>query len=222
MAKKLLLLLVSLSSFGLRTHADIGGAKVTSVSLERGKATITVQNVSQHDITGFTLGLTSHFLDGKESYDERTEDYGPFSITGKALHPGDTSVEVKDYGSTLQGLDAILIVVIYDDQTAEVSNDRAFADTMRTRKAIARALQVASSTLRSADSDPQPNVRAAQDIKKTLQTDDTADKVTLNGVTKLLSEAPSGGEREFVHAQAMRLETEAVAFEQHAKIRRLP
>ena len=206
----------------------VEGARVESVTLADGKAAITVINQSSQNITGFSLGLTAQLQDGGTEYGERTEDYGPRSVTGKALRPGESATELRDYPPTVRSVEARVIVAIYEDGTAEVSrgHEKTFDDTVATRRRIAVALQRSSDALKNAVDDDHPSVRAQRDLERALRntsdSQDSADRVALKAALDLVRNAPPHAEREFIQGQAARLDHEATANLKHAQARRLP
>jgi hypothetical protein len=219
-----LLLLLIVSTLFAATPRAVTGASVTSLQFVDQTATVTISNTSQRDITGYSLGITAHLVNGSTSYSERTEDYGPAAFTHKALHPGETSEQTITFGPEVGSVNAEVVVAIYDDQTAEVKNERAFQDTITMRQSIAQALQLSATVFRDAAADANPSARAQHDFAELIKNADAshANKHYLESHEALAKNAPAGEERQFFQAHADRLQQQADLFARHAQIRSLP
>ena len=213
------------ANLAMAAGKSITGVMVTDVAMGPEKATITVTNTSKHDVTGYSLAITQQLANGREIYSERTEDFGPSAFTHKALRSGETSEQTIVFDQPrVRSVRADVIVAIYDDQTAEVKNDRTFKDTLATRRKIANALQQSAVVFENAAADAAPRDRAAHDFEALVQnaTSNQASVEFLNENAAVAASAPAGEEREFLQNYASQLKQKADAFTRHATIRRLP
>jgi hypothetical protein len=214
------------ASLALAAGKSVTGVMVTDVAMGPENATITLTNTSKHDVTGYSIGITQQLANGQEIYSERTEDFGPSAFTHKALRSGETSEQtiVFDQPGGVKSVRADVIVAIYDDQTAEVTNDRTFKDTLATRRKIANALQQSAVVFENAAADAAPRDRAAHDFEALAQnaTSNQANVEFLKANAAVAASAPAGEEREFLQNYASQLKQKADAFTRHATIRRLP
>jgi hypothetical protein len=214
-----------LSSLALAANPKtVRGAAVSGARLDNGTVRVSILNLSQHGITGWTLAITQRLSNGQASYEEHTEDYGPPEDTHKGVHSGDAIEYTEPAQDGAQTVDAQLVVVFYDDQTAEVKNERSFEDTMKVRRANAIALQQTAEAFKNAAADASPRERAAHDFDELQRNADTnkADRGFLSSYAGVAASAPRGQERDFMQRQAKQLQRMADNSTRHATIRRLP
>ena len=210
-----------LSTLALGQNRPIAGLQLSGLQFANGIATITVANTSHCDITGYSLGISARLRDGSQLYSERTEDFGPIAVTHKALHPGETSEQVIPYDNPeVQSVGAEVIVVIYDDQTAEVKNERTFQDTIRTRRGIATAIRESVTVFKAASADTSPRERAKRDFDQLMRNhgSNKANLEFLRSSASVAASAPSGHEREYLREHASILLQKAEAFERYGEI----
>jgi hypothetical protein len=147
---------------------------VTGVHLENNKAKITILNSSQHNIIACAIRLTEQYSDGRVERGHIHIEYlaaeeNPDIPFAKSLHPGETFEidQIYDPGS-IQAVAAKVAVAIYDNQTAEVTDERTFQDILETTRADASAYRASANAVKVALSDPDPRARAKAEMEKLL------------------------------------------------------
>ena len=204
------------------SYAQITGAKITSTVISGDKVTVTMQNTSAQDITGYSLGLIATFADGHIDNSEHAYDYATAN-TGQALHPGESVDQVKAFTAPLREFKASVIVAIYADRTAEVTNERAFNDIVAIRQGIANAWQLSADALDRASTDPAPIARAKHELSKAIE-DAKSGKVSAapefvrDALTVVETQATSGDD---IRQNAAAFHQKATASTMYARITRL-
>lgn len=220
---------VGIALLGLAVQAtaandeEVAGLKVVHVEVVDKTATITIQNVSQTDVTGYTILIDTVFADGHKVTSGRTLDYGP--LMGQALHPGESTQEVVPAYHAIASVNARAVVAFYADQTAEATDERLLTETMDQRKNIAETLQLEADALQSAMTEAEPKKAAQQKMQKLL--DDRraernhATQSFLEGTLSAVNQTPEGAEqRGILQEHADLLQRHAVAFAAYANVRR--
>ena len=203
---------------------EVAGLKVVHVEVVDKTATITIQNVSQTDITSFTISIDAHFPDGHDQISGRIEEYGP--LVGKVLRPGETTQEAVPYEAPPSSVDAKAVVAIYADQTADVIDSESFNEVVRERQADADALQFATIAVKPASDDLTPKATAQQRIRQLLDDrhkgKNKADEYWLKSELEVVNQAPQDSEREYLQKHADELQQRAATYAAFAKVRRRP
>jgi hypothetical protein len=210
------LLCLSLSAFA------VNGAAVKEVTVDNKSALITVVNQSNHDITGFTIGIDATAPDGTVDHSEYGDDYGP--LTGKTLRAHESVVVTYPMNIDVRSTTAKIIVAIYNDGTAEADNKETLDQIISVRAGIAKALRISATTLNAALSDAKPSEYARTRLEQKLAENDAAvNQSYLRGSLEVIKAASkSSNERVILQENAARYDKEAAAFEAYANIRRLP
>ena len=197
----------------------VNGAVLQSVTLDHNVATAHVINQSTKDITGFSVAFRATYGDGQVEPSVHTRDYGP--LTGEVLAANKTTEMKEEYGAEPLSVEAIVVVAIYKDGTAEADDATVLDKTIATRRGIAKALRLSASTLNASLEDAHPSDYAR--TKLTLARDDkSVNTAFINGSLEVIEIAANNGhEREFLQEHAARYEKEAAAFEAYSNIRRV-
>jgi thiol:disulfide interchange protein len=136
----------------------VTGAIVIGVRLEGQKATITILNTAKHNITCYSVHLKEHHADGTE-YDGHsyTEDLG----TESSVAPGSTREAHVVVDSEVKSVEAEVVVVVYDDRTAQVKpgEERELEGIKETRKKLAANMAKSADELGSKDPDAAEQLR---------------------------------------------------------------
>jgi hypothetical protein len=210
-------------------HAEeraIAGVK-TVVTFADGKATIQVINNSQHSITGYAIGITATLKNGALRYSERIKDYGPPALNLETpLRPGNTAEETVSFPPSVVSVSAVVVVAIYDNQTADVLREDTFKHLVLSRQQISAAMEVSAEIFRNASLDPAPRSRARTDFSKAIAAvkngELLADKGFLESDADEAGRASSDDEASFMGEEAKLRERQAAAYRPYAVVRRLP
>jgi hypothetical protein len=148
-----------------------------------------------------------------------THDYGP--LTGEVLAANETTETQEVYGAEPLSVEAIVVVAIDKDGTADADDATVLDTTIATRRGIAKALRLSASALNASLGGAHPSDYAR--TKLTLaQANRSVDASFINGSLQVVEiAAKNGHEREFLHENAARYEKEAAAFEAYSNIRRV-
>jgi hypothetical protein len=204
----------------------IAGVKAVATFAD-GKATIEVINNSQHNITGYAVGIVANLRNGESRFSEKVRDYGPPALNLETpLRPGNTSEETEIFPRSVVSVDAKLIVAIYDDQTADVLKEDIFKHLVLDRQEIGAAFQVSAGIFRKASLDSAPLSRARAEFSNAITAMKNgelfADKGILEANADEVERAPLGNEASFMADKAKYLERQAAAYKPYAVVRRLP
>jgi len=143
--------------FNVSLIASTKDADVRQVSFDpkTGIVVFEITNFSNKSITAFNLSYDITYANGRVSHGERMVDYWPammahieegdLSPGAGALHPGGTARETIGSrpswdGSALQSINAVLDVVVYDDNTAVVTNKDVLGRVTAVRRARAKTI----------------------------------------------------------------------------------
>jgi len=195
------------------TMSDVRFDKVT------GTGTLTLTNQSGHNVTAYALGETCQLADGTTSFQGTTEDYGPTAFTNKAFRLKETLQENFNCPAGSIGAHVAVIVAIYDNQTAEVTDTRTFQDMVALNRGIAHALQQLSDAMKNPET-AQQKIEAVLADRKAGKND--ANEVLLQQELDNLKRVPPEQQRTFIQFEASRLQHHASLQAQHATVRRLP
>jgi hypothetical protein len=228
------MLLGSLSGAAI---SEITGATVQGVVLRQNTATITVLNRADQEITGFSLAVTATLADGRTVSSERTVDYGPpQTAAGKALHAHDTTTETATFGpgEAPISVQARVVAVIYQDRTAEASDDEALSRILEHRTSLALmdsiTVQVLETSL-SDTADQHPSVKAARAVKDLAVPSGYktgVDKAYMRAVSEDFERAPREAtrlgmsERQYLTERLAAIRQRAADEESYAQVRRKP
>jgi hypothetical protein len=156
------------SSLAVAQERAIAGVKAVATFAD-GKATIEVINNSQHNITGYAVGIVANLRNGESRFSEKVRDYGPPALNLETpLRPGNTSEETEIFPRSVVSVDAKLIVAIYDDQTADVLKEDIFKHLVLDRQEIGAAFQVSAGIFRKASLDSAPLSRARAEFSNAI------------------------------------------------------
>jgi hypothetical protein len=201
----------------------VSGASIQTITLDQKTASITVLNTSDRDITGYTVALTATFEGGRERRSEYTTDYGP--LTGKVLRAHQTATEPYQWQEAPLTVDGKVIVVIYNNGTAEADTKETLNQIVSVRAAIAKALRFSADTLNAALSYPKPSEYARVRLQAIVaEKDKSFNQSYLQGTLSVVEDASKNTqhERDILQANAARFDKEATAFQAYANVRRLP
>lgn len=242
---KVLFLLLILSIFAVASDSMAPGvsgavATVEAIDASAGAATIQTRNTSKKDISGYVIVATTMYSDGRTERREHGHDYGPRITYEKfgLLRPGMNSQDVIDFApspdETLQTVDANVVVVIFSDQTAEVTDEQAFDNHMRARRQaaseLAQSVDILKAALKDA-SDEHPGRKAAELAKAAILSAkaDRERKGTgfLLEVQRRMEQArdlaatTNVGERKIVEQYLSEEASKATSFAEYCDVRRL-
>lgn len=158
-------------SVAQQTNQNPKGAEVRNVTFDSNtkSATVEVVNTSTKDITAYSIAYDISYRDGHHEKAERVVEYLQGIIASQqklgvnwsgegVFHPGETRKEVFQFGGQTKDnhvltVNAVVDVVIYMDQTAEVGNDEPFKLLISDRTATARAAKDMAAILENALAD---------------------------------------------------------------------
>jgi hypothetical protein len=168
-----------LCAFSLRASPPIGAAVQDShYDAQKGIVTFSILNVSRKDITALSLQVRVIFTDGTLRIFEYGGDFLPFMIyLAEEGHP--TAEGVRAPGAVfamdvplgqqeVQSASAIVDVVVYADDTADIINEQIFKSIVSQRKGRMLGMQKANELLQKALADPtvtHPSVTVAAQLK---------------------------------------------------------
>jgi hypothetical protein len=166
-----LILLVSAVGSWAQSPPIVGAVIQTShYDPQTKKVTIRILNTSQNEITAYNISLTVKYADGTSGDGDLGADFMNLIVNGlpgrfaaRATHD-EVIPEPKDVAD----IKAVLDVVIYADQTAEVQNERAFKALVAMRQARVLAQQKINEIINQALADPgkDPADAAATELKR--------------------------------------------------------
>lgn len=197
------------------------GANV-SVAYAAGNATFTIRNDSSRDIKAWAIRTLAHHADGRESVGGHTEDYGP-RPNPNALLVGRT-VKFEDpnkYGNDVTSVTAKVTAIVYDDNTAQATNEEDLAAIISTRKNFAYTAGILSETLREAAMDEAPKMKARADLQLLMAKDIKINKALVQGAINNLENVQAGQERESIQEHANSFHKMAELHGAYAIVRRL-
>jgi hypothetical protein len=129
-----------------------------------------ILNTSQKEITAYNISLTLTYADGTSGYSELGPDFMNLVVNGLSgrFMAGTSHDEVSHETKDVTNIKAVLDVVIYADQTAEVHNDRAFGQFLAMRQGQVLAQQKINEIVNQALADPvkDPADAAATELKR--------------------------------------------------------
>jgi hypothetical protein len=132
--------------------------------------TIHVANTSGKDITAYNLSVTEKYTDGTSNFSERSQDFMGALVAGLPVFTsGSTRQDVIHETKDVLDVTATVDVVAYSDLTADVSNNRAFARLMTSRKGNVLALQKSNEVIERMLADPNvsdPGKSSADEIER--------------------------------------------------------
>jgi hypothetical protein len=149
-------------------------------------ATITLANSTQKDILAYNLTITTTYVNGSTDRQEvktdlldrminarlvkGTPDEAQFTQrfgngTFAALTITDQNVSESEAPKSMQ---IVVDMVAYVDQTADVQNERAFAQLVASRKGELLALQLANEVTQQALTNPNPRDAAVTELKRQI------------------------------------------------------
>jgi len=147
--------LLLLSSCLARSAPITGVTQTWTYDPETHRGTVHIVNVSHKNITAYSIGVYITQRGGSAFIaSERGQE---FSLTPFA--PGETKDQVESAGQSMENADltnpdnihAEVDVVIYEDDTAEVTNQRAFDSIIANRKAKLAAMKKVSEVVSELD-----------------------------------------------------------------------
>jgi hypothetical protein len=138
---------------------------------------IHVVNISNKDITGYSMSVTVKYANGTSAFSEMTEDFLPLmaSFDSEELRrqygngtfaAGTSRDQVVPQTQDVRDVSATVDVVAYADRTADVENSRAFDHLTAARKGMLLATQQADEVLKQALASPNPNAAAAKELTR--------------------------------------------------------
>lgn len=218
----LALLLVNWVSPSLGQTREVKGAHATT-AFSNGKATFTVYNDSGRDIKAWALTFTAHYANGRETTGAHIEEYGPPS-TAKALHAGQSAeFSDTDFHPDVTSVESKVTAVVYDDNTAEATDENRIEDILRSRRNFLYTVTLISDTLKNAAEDQQPKLKAKGDLQSLLSSPDKRiAKALIKGEISNLNNVKASHERESIQRQASIFRGLAKSHEGFATVRRLP
>src|ERR1700730_10058661 len=168
-----LILLVAVSAVVSWAQAPpITGAVIQTSHYDPQTKTVTMRilNTPQTEITAYNISLTLTYADGTSSYTEGGTDFMNSIVNGLSdrFMAGTSHDEVTHASKPVTNIKAVLDVVIYADQTAEVHNDRAFKQFLAMRQGQVLAQQKINEIVNQALADPvkDPADAAATELKR--------------------------------------------------------
>jgi hypothetical protein len=199
-----------------------------------GKATFTIFNDSTRDINAWIVSTVVTYKSGLVVRNAHIEDYGPqppvaANLPGsQPLRPKSSTqwVDPVDHEPGVASVHAKVAMILFDDKTAEASDDVLFSDFVANRKSVIYTMNLLSSTLRNAAMDEQPTMKAKSDLAALLvlaSKNKRINKGLVQGAIDNLKNIPAGHERETVQLHASGLDQLTQTFgKNYADIRRLP
>jgi hypothetical protein len=168
-----------LFAFSLRASQPIGAVVQTShYDAAKGIVTFSVLNTSHKDITAISLQVRVIHPDGSAGTFEYGGDFLPFMLylaegghptAQGARAPGAVfAMDVPLGQQEVQSASAIVDVVVYADDTADVLNEQIFKSIVSQRKGRMLGLQKANELLQKALADPNdahPSITVAAELK---------------------------------------------------------
>jgi hypothetical protein len=148
--------------------AAVAGVKVTNVNVADNNVTVIITNTTQHIVTAWALEIIGTRADGKPIQWQDGQEYGPPSLGDRNLKPGEHTAYVDSVPKGVTGLKAHVVLAIYDDQTAEVADERAFEAVIAKRAAIGKAFSVSAQIFKDASLDQAPRKRAERDLDSAI------------------------------------------------------
>lgn len=206
--------------------ATVTGAQVDSATMQQGIAVIVVSSKCDQNITNFTLQITFTYPDGRKAQAGHTVDYG---IEGNSLKPHASLTQritppVAD--EVVSQVVAKVTVVIYQDNTAEVSDTQAFEHTFKERQRIARTFQQIATIFESASTRDDVGTQLSKLVTGSRleynNYDPTWDRSFLDNIASIMLTAPQGAEEHaFIKEQAVHYRKRSNALAGYASIRRV-
>jgi hypothetical protein len=150
-------------------------------------ATITLANLTQKDVLAHNLTITATYADGSTDSQEAITDLLDRMINAKLVkETAEEAQFTQRFGNgtfaarttTDQDLSeskvptsmqTVVDMVAYADQTADVQNERAFAQLPASRKGELLALQLANEVTQQALTSPNPSDAAATELKRDIK-----------------------------------------------------
>ena len=153
----LALILLAVSAGSWAQSPPIVGAVIQTSHYDPQTKTMTIRilNTSRKEITAYNLSLTLTYADGTSSHGEGGPDFMNLIVNGLPgrFAAGTTHDEVTPEPKDVADIKAVLDVVIYADQTAEVQNERAFKQFVAMRQARVLAQQKVNEVINQAFAD---------------------------------------------------------------------
>lgn len=236
-----LLFVCSLAFASDSTSLSVSGAVATvqHIDASAGTATIQTTSASKKDISGYVIVAATTYADGRSERREHGHDYGPrityerFGVLRSGMSSQDVVRFAPSADETLQTIDVRVVVVIFSDQTAEVTDERAFENHMRARREAASELNQSVDILRAVlkdGSDERPSSKAADLAKAAiLSAKASSEKKDMGFLgemqkhmeqTRDLAMAANVSEREFVKQYLSEEEAKAASFAEYCDVRR--
>ena len=150
-------------------------------------ATITLSNLTQKDILAYNLTITSTYADGSTDTQEVLTDLLDRMINAKmAKGTAEEAQFTQRFGNGTfaarttrdqdiseskapTSLQVVVDMIAYADQTADVQNERVFAQLKAARQGEVLALQFANEATQRALTNPNPSEAAATELKHRIE-----------------------------------------------------
>jgi hypothetical protein len=209
--------LVCLLLFAVTASAQqkINGAHVTT-AYASGKAIFTIYNDSSRAIKVWQIQTVTTYPDGRKVVGGKGE--------MNLLPVGKSSVfeDPNNYGAAAS-VTAEMVLVVYDDNTAEATDEVALAQIIAERKGFVYTTAILSGTLRAAAMDDQPTAKLKGDLQSLMASHDKRiNKALIAGaIADIKNIADDGHEREAIQERANSFQRMSKENEGSGDIRRL-
>lgn len=199
----------------------ISGAHVT-VSYVAGKVTFTIFNDSNRDIKAWQIRTVAHDPSGLQVVGGHMEEYGPLPNQNALLaRKSVTFADPNNYGTAVS-VTAKVTLVVYDDNSAETTDETALLNLVSGRKSFAYTAALLSDTMRTAAMDDQPTIKLKKDLQLLQSSKDKRiNQALIDGAIRDIDNIGAGHERESIQERAADFQQLAKVHEGYANIRRL-
>jgi hypothetical protein len=172
-----------LCSFSFRASPPTGAvAQTWNYDAATKVLTLQVVNTSGKDITAYHIFLTVTYADGSVDSHSMSEDYLPLMVSA-SISAGDEfrsrwgngtfavgtkkeKVVLNPAPKDVGNVNAVVDVVVYADQTADVQNEDAFNHLIAVRKGMLLAVQQANNVARESETATDPKAAAATEMER--------------------------------------------------------
>jgi hypothetical protein len=236
------------ASTSLRTSPPIGAVVQTwHYDAATKQLMVRIANTSNKDITAYNMSVTVKYADGTQNPSETMEDFVSFMATvsqNGQLQPGygngtfaagTSRDKVSSETKTVVDVSAVVDVVVYADRTADVQNQRAFANILALRKGQVLGMQKSNEVIQQALANPNPSESAATELerqvtvlnaRRNLAPNDPQayTKLTFKYVARELRQAPKASaalnqtEGDYLKAMVARHEEHIAAITPHTQV----
>jgi hypothetical protein len=211
----LLLLLTALPVFA----GDVTGAHA-NVVLNDGHYAITITNDSTRNIKEWDIVEARTTLTGTSRGGYR-KNYG--ATTPFRLAPGESETYDAKVVEKNEIIGVEVAYVIYEDRTAEVNDEQAFTDAIRSRKQQADTERKIADTLAAASADSNPEARASAQLASLAKSTTPNNSLALfaQGALNSIKQQPQTQRPAFIRSESELAKKRAADDAEYANVRRL-